>query len=43
MNNYKVKRSSSIKFLGVIVDKHLNWKDHTSIIENKLSKNIIQS
>ena len=39
INNYKIERSSSIKFLGVTVDEHLNWKDHISIIENKLSKN----
>ena len=23
-----------------MVDEHLNWKDHISIIENKLSKNL---
>ena len=39
-NNYKIERSSSIKFLGVMVDEHLNWKDHINIIENKLSKNL---
>ena len=31
-------RSISIKFLGVMVDQHLNWKDDINIIENKLSK-----
>ena len=40
INNYEIKRSSSIKFLGVMVDEHLNWKDHINIIENKLSKNL---
>ena len=40
INNYKIERSSSIKFLGVMVDEHLNWKDHINIIENKLSKNL---
>ena len=39
-NNYKIERSSSIKFLGVMVDEHLNWKDHINIIENKLPKNL---
>ena len=39
MNSYKIKRSISIKSLGVIVDEHLNWKDQINIIEDKLSKN----
>ena len=38
IDNCKIKRSSSIKFLGVMVDEYLDWKDHISIIENKLSK-----
>ena len=38
INNYEIKRSSSIKFLGVMVDEHLNWKGHINVIENKLSK-----
>ena len=40
INNYEIKRSSSIKFLGVMVDEHLNWKDHINVIENKLSKKL---
>ena len=38
INNYEIKRSSSIKFLGVMVDEHLKWKGHINVIENKLSK-----
>ena len=40
INNYEIKRSSSIKFLGVMVDEHLNWKDHINVIENKLPKDL---
>ena len=40
INNYVIKRSSSIKFLRVMVDEHLNWKDHINLIENNLSKNL---
>ena len=36
INNYEIKKSSSIKFLGVMVYEHLNWKDHINVIENKL-------
>ena len=40
INNYKIERSSSVKFLGVMVEEHVNWKDHTNIIEKDLSKNL---
>ena len=40
INNYKIKTSSSITFLGVMMNEHLNWKDHINIIKNKLSKNL---
>ena len=39
-NNYKIKRSSSIKFLGVFVDENLLWVDQITTV-NKLSKNIV--
>ena len=40
INDYDVNRSSSIKFLGVLVDERLSWTDHINILENKLSKNL---
>ena len=40
INNYKIETSSSIKFLGVMAEEHVNWKDHTNIIEKDLSKNL---
>ena len=33
INGYDIKRSSSIKFLGVLVDEHLSWTDHINILE----------
>ena len=36
INDYDIKRSSSIKFLGVLVDEHLSWTDHINILENKI-------
>ena len=39
-NKKEIKRVSSIKFLGVILDENLNWNDHLNTIENKVSKNI---
>ena len=40
INNFEIKRTISIKFLGTMVDVNLTWNDHIHILENKLSKNI---
>ena len=40
INNFKMKSTKSIKFLGIMVDENLTWNDHIPILENKLSKNI---
>ena len=40
INDYDIKRSSSIKFFRVLVDEHFSWTDHINILENKLSKNL---
>ena len=39
-NNIEIKRENPIKFLGVIIDENLTWKNHIEVIENKISKNI---
>ena len=31
---------TSMKFLGVILDQHLDWKEYLKLIENKTSKYI---
>ena len=28
INNYEIQREESIKFLGVLLDQHLIWKEH---------------
>ena len=38
LRNEAVQRVNKAKFLGVIVDQHLNWKDHISMISQKISK-----
>ena len=44
MNRKKKKniseRDNSLKFLGVILDKHLTWKTYEQLIEKKVSKNV---
>ena len=40
INNFGIKRTTSIKFLGKIVDENLTWNDRIHILENMISKNI---
>ena len=39
-NTYEIKRSSLIKFHGVLLDENVTWVDHIAISENKLFKNL---
>ena len=39
-NSIEIKRENSIKFLGVIIDENLTWKNHIEVVENKISKYI---
>ena len=38
LRNEAVQQVNKVKFLGVIVDQHLKWKDHISMISQKISK-----
>ena len=38
--NAKIDMVYKTKFLGVLIDNKLNWKDHIDVIKTKLSKNI---
>ena len=40
INNHKIKREESIKFLGVLLDENVTWKKHLKYIENKCAKSI---
>ena len=40
INNCEIKQSSSIKFLGLLIDENLTWVDHITIVANTFSKNI---
>ena len=39
--NQVIKRQSSIKFLGIVLDENLSWKEHWKLTENKIAKNNI--
>ena len=40
INNTLIKRVGHIKFLGVLLDENLTWKNHINLIENKISKSL---
>ena len=40
MDNTILVKTSSLKYLGVIVDHKLNWIEHISYVRNKVSKGI---
>ena len=40
MNNSGISRVKVTKFLGVIIDENLNWKEHIKLVSSKISKNI---
>ena len=40
VNNYNIERIPSIKFLRVLLDENLSWKDHIKYNEKKISKSI---
>ena len=40
IRNYEIAAVKSIKFLGVIIDDKLKWKEHLQYIKNKISKSV---
>ena len=40
MNDNNIERVRLIKFLGVLLDEHLSWKEHIGYTENKIAKSI---
>ena len=40
INDVQIDRVYKTKFLGVMIDSKLNWKEHINIINNKISKSI---
>ena len=40
INGKVIERTTSIKFFGIFLDEHLSKRNHISVVENKVSKNI---
>ena len=38
LRNAAIQKVNKTKFLGLIVDQNLNWKDHISMVSHKISK-----
>ena len=41
INNVSIERVECTKFLGVLIDSKLKWKEHISKVKSKLSKSIL--
>jgi hypothetical protein len=40
IDNQDIKREITLKFLGVLLDENVTWRDHIHYLESKISKNI---
>ena len=40
IDSNNIERTSSIKFLRVMLGEHISWTDHVRTVENKIAKNI---
>ena len=40
MNILNIERKSYIKYLGIYLDEHLNWKSQITYVNNKTAKNL---
>ena len=40
INNHDIERVNTMKFLGVLLDDNLSWKENMKYLENKIAKSI---
>ena len=40
ISNHVIERQEFIKFLGVLLDENLNWKEHIKYTEKEIAKNL---
>ena len=40
LNEYVINKANNTKFLGVIIDEHLTWKNHISYVTCKIAKTV---
>ena len=39
INNHDIENVNTIKFLGVLLDDNVSWKEHVKYLGNKIAKN----
>ena len=40
LDEIKIPRTDTAKFVGVVIDENLTWKNHINYIKNKIAKNV---
>ena len=40
LNEYEIKQVHNTKFLGVMIDEHLTWKNHINYVTCKIAKTV---
>ena len=40
IGNETVEKTCTAKLLGILIDDKLNWKDHTTLVQNKISSGL---
>ncbi len=40
MNKKAIEQKSYVKYLGVLIDEHLNWNEHISNVTKKISRSV---
>ena len=40
INGINIKRETTMKFLGILLDENMTWRNHIASIESKVSKNL---
>ncbi len=40
MNKKAIEQKSHVKYLGILIDEHLNWKEHISNVTKKISRSV---
>ena len=40
INNVRIERETTTKFLGVLLDENITWRNHIACVENKITKNL---
>ena len=40
INNVRIERETTTKFLGVLLDENMTWRNHIACVENKITKNL---